>query len=73
MEYQHTPLRLIQRWLGSGEQLFDTLFNFNRVTSLSSSHNLWSVLESKAAIDVSYPLSVVYDLRTHLNHSIHWL
>ncbi|KAK0434815.1 putative peptide synthetase [Armillaria borealis] len=60
MEYQHTPLRLIQRWLGSGEQLFDTLFNFNRVTtSLSSSHNLWSVLESKAAID--YPLAVAFE------------
>ncbi|KAK0501009.1 putative peptide synthetase [Armillaria luteobubalina] len=60
MEYQHTPLRLIQRWLGSGEQLFDTLFNFNRVaTSLSPSNKLWSVLESKAAID--YPLAVAFE------------
>ncbi|PBK63710.1 CoA-dependent acyltransferase [Armillaria solidipes] len=60
MEYQHTPLHSIQRWLGSGEQLFDTLFNFNRVTtSLSSSHNLWSVLKSKAAID--YPLAVAFE------------
>ncbi|KAK0209228.1 putative peptide synthetase [Desarmillaria ectypa] len=60
MEHQHTPLRLIQRWLGSGEQLFDTLFNFNRLTtSPSSSHNLWSVLESKAAID--YPLVVAFE------------
>ncbi|KAG7451863.1 putative peptide synthetase [Guyanagaster necrorhizus] len=60
MEHQHTPLRLIQRWLGSGEQLFDTLFNFSRSTlSPSPSHKLWSVLESKAAID--HPLAVAFE------------
>nr|Q52US9.1 RecName: Full=Nonribosomal peptide synthase fso1; AltName: Full=Ferrichrome A biosynthesis cluster protein fso1; AltName: Full=Ferrichrome A synthetase [Omphalotus olearius]AAX49356.1 putative peptide synthetase [Omphalotus olearius] len=61
LAYQHTPLRLIQRWLGSSEPLFDTLFSFNRMTTGSSSSTLWSSVESKAALDYPFALAIDAD------------
>ncbi|KAF9056962.1 hypothetical protein BDP27DRAFT_1372891 [Rhodocollybia butyracea] len=60
LEYQHIPLRLIQRWVGSSEPLFDTLFTFNRTANGDSfSNDLWSMVESKAALD--YPVAFAID------------
>ncbi|KIK69417.1 hypothetical protein GYMLUDRAFT_152778 [Collybiopsis luxurians FD-317 M1] len=65
LEYQHTPLRLIQRWLGSSEALFDTLFTFNRIsTGHSDSGDLWVSVESKAALDYPFALAIDADSTT---------
>lgn len=53
MQFQHTPLRHIQRWVGTGEPLFNTLFNFVRKNSTITGQSLWTQSESKAALDVS--------------------
>ena len=53
MQFQHTPLRHIQRWVGTGEPLFNTLFNFVRKDSTHNGPSLWTQLESKAALDVN--------------------
>ncbi|KIK50220.1 hypothetical protein GYMLUDRAFT_51337, partial [Collybiopsis luxurians FD-317 M1] len=64
-DYQHTPLHLIQRWLGSSEPLFDTLFTFNRIsTGRSDSGDLWVSVESKAALDYPFALAIDADSTT---------
>lgn len=52
MQFQHTPLRHIQRWVGTGEPLFNNLFNFVRKDLTVAGPSLWTQLESKAALDV---------------------
>lgn len=55
LEFQHTSLRHIQRWLKSETPLFDCLFSFIRSTS-PSKYNFWSELESHMPAD--YPFAV---------------
>ncbi|KAF8460398.1 hypothetical protein BDZ91DRAFT_422141 [Kalaharituber pfeilii] len=60
VSYHHTPFRLIRKWLAlSGpQQLFDTLFVYQRLTSEdnTSSSPLWKPIQTKA--DPDYPLSL---------------
>ncbi|KAF7125668.1 hypothetical protein CNMCM5793_001907 [Aspergillus hiratsukae] len=55
LEYQHTSLRRIQRWLKSEKPLFDCLFSYIRSTP-APKHNLWEHLESNMPSE--YPLAV---------------
>jgi amino acid adenylation domain-containing protein len=55
LEYQHTSLRRIQRWLKSEKPLFDCLFSYIRSTP-APKHNFWEQLESNMPSE--YPLAV---------------
>ncbi|KAL1856744.1 NRPS protein [Paecilomyces lecythidis] len=60
LEYQHTSLRLIQRWVGSEKQLFDCLFSYIRNTK-PRDHGLWRELESEMPADYPFALEVEAD------------
>ncbi|KAJ5733387.1 hypothetical protein N7493_002173 [Penicillium malachiteum] len=53
---QFTPLAQIQRWVGSDEPLFDTLFVYQKFTSQSSDAKPWEVIDEETRID--YPVSI---------------
>ncbi|KAJ5707230.1 hypothetical protein N7488_007031 [Penicillium malachiteum] len=53
---QFTPLAQIQRWVGSDEPLFDTLFVYQKFTSESSDAKSWEVIDEETRID--YPVSI---------------
>lgn len=55
LEFQHTSLRHIQRWLRLEGALFDCLFSFIR-TSDPSSHGLWTDVKSHMPAD--YPFAI---------------
>ena len=55
LEFQHTSLRHIQRWLKSEVPLFDCLFSFIRSTG-PSKYSFWNELESHMPAD--YPFAV---------------
>ncbi|PLB33914.1 nonribosomal siderophore peptide synthase SidC [Aspergillus candidus] len=55
LDFQHTSLRHIQRWLKSETPLFDCLFSYIRSTA-PPKHNLWSELDSH--MPAEYPLAV---------------
>lgn len=49
---QFTPLAQIQRWLGSDEPLFDTLFVYQKFTTKSGGSDKWEVVDEETKIDV---------------------
>lgn len=51
---QFTPLAQIQRWLGSDEPLFDTLFVYQKFSTKSTVPDAWEVVDEEARIDVSW-------------------
>ncbi|RHZ54235.1 nonribosomal siderophore peptide synthase SidC [Aspergillus thermomutatus] len=55
LEYQHTSLRRIQRWLKLEKPVFDCLFSYIRSTP-ALKHKLWEELESNMPSE--YPLAV---------------
>ncbi|KAF4993883.1 hypothetical protein FDECE_13287 [Fusarium decemcellulare] len=55
LEYQHTSLRYIQRWIKSEGPIFDCLFSFIRSTEYPG-HDLWEEMESTMPSD--YPLAL---------------
>ncbi|PLB44515.1 non-ribosomal peptide synthetase/alpha-aminoadipate reductase [Aspergillus steynii IBT 23096] len=55
LEFQHTSLRHMQRWLKSETPLFDCLFSYIRATT-PSQHNIWRELDSQ--MPAEYPLAV---------------
>ncbi|KAE8356002.1 hypothetical protein BDV28DRAFT_145645 [Aspergillus coremiiformis] len=55
LDYQHTSLRHIQRWLNSQSPLFDCLFSYIRAAE-PERHNLWKELDSQ--MPAEYPLAV---------------
>ncbi|KAJ6123272.1 hypothetical protein N7512_005737 [Penicillium capsulatum] len=54
--HQFTPLAQIQRWLGSDEPLFDTLFVYQKFSSRSQNSQTWAVHDEETNID--YPVSI---------------
>ncbi|KAL2039087.1 hypothetical protein N7G274_008136 [Stereocaulon virgatum] len=46
LEYQHTALRDIHRWIGAEKPLFDSLFSFVRKKKAGNYSHLWHELES---------------------------
>ncbi|KAF4458253.1 nonribosomal siderophore peptide synthase [Fusarium albosuccineum] len=55
LEYQHTSLRYIQRWVKSDGPIFDCLFSFIKATE-DPGHDLWEEMESTMPSD--YPLAL---------------
>ncbi|KAJ5286944.1 hypothetical protein N7478_002630 [Penicillium angulare] len=53
---QFTPLAQIQRWLGSDEPLFDTLFVYQKFTNQSNETKHWQIIDEDTRID--YPVSI---------------
>jgi non-ribosomal peptide synthetase component F len=49
---QFTPLAQVQRWLGSDEPLFDTLFVYQKFTTESGGSDKWEVVDEETKIDV---------------------
>ncbi|KAF5856241.1 hypothetical protein ETB97_007674 [Aspergillus alliaceus] len=62
LDFQHTSLRHIQRWLNSQTPLFDCLFSYIRATE-PRRHNLWRELDSH--MPAEYPLA----LEVEANHT----
>ncbi|GME63927.1 Nonribosomal siderophore peptide synthase SidC [Neofusicoccum parvum] len=60
LAHQHTPLRHIQRWVGSSIPLFDVLFSFVRVSSSQPPDHAkaWSEEEGSGGMAADYPLAV---------------
>lgn len=50
---QFAPLAQIQRWLGSDEPLFDTLFVYQKFSASSTVPDTWEVVDEETRIDVS--------------------
>ncbi|KAE8151757.1 hypothetical protein BDV25DRAFT_87953 [Aspergillus avenaceus] len=55
LDFQHTSLRHIQRWVKSQSPLFDCLFSYIRAAE-APEHNLWRELDSH--MPAEYPLAV---------------
>lgn len=56
-QHQFTPLNEIIRSMGfSNEQLFDSIFAFQKLANAGKSHDLWTVVDEKASTE--YPLSI---------------
>ncbi|EOQ99429.1 Nonribosomal peptide synthetase 2 [Wallemia ichthyophaga EXF-994] len=55
LEYQYTPLRLIQKWINRPAGLFDSLFAFGRLAG-EGNESLWEQLEESSRVD--YPLAL---------------
>lgn len=51
---QFTPLVQIQRWLGSDEPLFDTLFVYQKFVSGPTDAKSWEVVDEDTRIDVRF-------------------
>lgn len=68
LPYQHTPLKEIQKWCGSGssQSLFDTLFVFQReeIEDLDQ-QSLWRLLPTLPVAD--YPLAFEAELKRNAN------
>lgn len=59
LDFQHVPLRNVQKWCSKGKPLFDTLFSFQKEDSVSSMQagQLWEVIED-AQPSAAYPLAL---------------
>jgi amino acid adenylation domain-containing protein len=67
LEYQHTSLRHIQRWVKSETPLFDCLFSFIK-TAEPSSHGLWEELNSEMPADYPFAMEVEADSASNKIH-----
>ncbi|KAL4891562.1 hypothetical protein BDV59DRAFT_65864 [Aspergillus ambiguus] len=63
LDFQHTSLRHIQRWVKSESPLFDCLFSYIRATS-SPDHHLWREFDSH--MPAEYPVAV----EVEANHAL---
>ena len=59
LEYQHTALRDIHRWMGAEKPLFDCLFSFIRKRKAGDYSHLWHELESSMLND--FPFSIEFE------------
>ncbi|KAF5229394.1 hypothetical protein FANTH_14222, partial [Fusarium anthophilum] len=60
LDYQHTSLRHIQRWIKAEGPIFDCLFSFTR-SAQDQSHDLWEEMESNMSSDYPFALEVEAD------------
>ncbi|KAI9742124.1 MAG: NRPS [Cirrosporium novae-zelandiae] len=61
LQHQHTPLRLIQRWVGH-QQLFDILFSYIKANESATYESLWTEVESSMPAD--YPFAIEFETKT---------
>ena len=69
LKHQFTPLSKIQRLAGIYSTLFDTLFVFQKLSSVSTENELWQVVEENARTDVSFFL-ISHLLRKKSNSTV---
>lgn len=55
LEFQHVPLRDVQKWCSGGRPLFDTLFSFQKGDPREEHGDLWTEVESD--VNPDYPLA----------------
>lgn len=55
LEFQHVPLRDVQKWCSGGKPLFDSLFSFQRDNAQNNERE-WTEVESEVVAD--YPLAL---------------
>ncbi|KAF5229401.1 hypothetical protein FANTH_14221 [Fusarium anthophilum] len=60
LDYQHTSLRHIQRWIKAEGPVFDCLFSFTR-SAQDQNHDLWEEMESNMPSDYPFALEVEAD------------
>lgn len=60
VKHQFTPLVQIQRWLGSDEPLFDTLFVYQKFVSGPTLAKSWQVVDEDTRIDVCFIYAVQF-------------
>ncbi|KAJ4393823.1 hypothetical protein N0V93_003038 [Gnomoniopsis smithogilvyi] len=53
LEFQHVPLRDVQKWCSRGMPLFDTLFSFQVEILTTQDEEIWTAVESKVNPDYS--------------------
>ncbi|KAK4447270.1 non-ribosomal peptide synthetase [Podospora aff. communis PSN243] len=56
LEFQHIPLRDIQKWCSGGKPLFDTLFSFQRDDELAGGTELW--VDMGSDVNADYPMAL---------------
>lgn len=56
LEFQHVPLKEIQRWCSNGRALFDTLFSFQIEGHRTMTTSPWTIIDSDTTPD--YPLAL---------------
>lgn len=61
LEFQHVPLRDVQKWCSGGKPLFDSLFSFQREAAQTEERE-WTDVESEVVAD--YPLALEATLDT---------
>ncbi|KAL9613825.1 MAG: hypothetical protein Q9167_001672 [Letrouitia subvulpina] len=64
LEYQHTALRHIHRWINADRPLFDCLFSFVRKNPPSAQSDLWSELDSSMHTDMPFAVEFEADPST---------
>ncbi|KAL8723312.1 MAG: hypothetical protein Q9225_000364 [Loekoesia sp. 1 TL-2023] len=65
IEYQHTALRAIHRWIGAESPLFDSLFTYTRKHGEGRWSHLWCEFESSMPSDFPLAVEVVEDQSTN--------
>lgn len=60
LEYQHTSLRHIQRWITSKTPLFDCLFSFVQ-KKRTSNENLWEEIDTEMPLEYPFAIEVEAD------------
>ncbi|KAF4461096.1 hypothetical protein FALBO_12088 [Fusarium albosuccineum] len=56
LDFQHVPLKKIQKWCSNGRALFDNLFTYQIETSLQEEGLPWDIVDSHS--DPDYPLAL---------------
>ncbi|KAH6880508.1 hypothetical protein B0T10DRAFT_145339 [Thelonectria olida] len=59
LDFQHVPLKSIQKWCSGGKPLFDNLFAFQIETSRDRESKPWDVVDSHGSPDYPLALEVV--------------
>ncbi|KAH8672879.1 BcNRPS3, nonribosomal peptide synthetase [Tricladium varicosporioides] len=68
IQFQHTSLRSIHKWVKADRPLFNCLFSYVKHGKQPDYHNLWKEIESYMPPD--YPLAVEFEARSTSNYLV---
>jgi len=68
IQFQHTSLREIHKWIEADRPLFNCLFSYVKPITTTSPMDLWTEVESYMPPD--YPIAVEFEANTELNQLI---
>ncbi|CAM1505742.1 Fc.00g113790.m01.CDS01 [Cosmosporella sp. VM-42] len=66
LEFQHVPLKDIQKWCSGGRALFDNLFAFQIETPQAEINTLWKIVNSSSTPDYPLALEVIHTCNGNL-------